>query len=203
MFFHWSLTDSKSSQVFRTLLSILADLSNAIVWMGSTSLISKFSSPLTNPLGVVPSVPITTGITVTNMFRCLFVCFFSSLTRSRYLSLFSLSFDFTLRSSRTDSKVDYIASSLFFYFFFFFLTIAWSGRLVDMRGSVCISKSQRSFVSFSRTDSGLCIYYFFVWSNFNFLHNSQLITFPTMSCISIIIKQDKLEFITRRNLWRT
>ena len=37
-------------------------------------------------------------------------------------------------------------------------------------------------VSFSRTDDGLCIYHFFVWSNFNFLHNSQWITLPNQSC---------------------
>ena len=35
----------------------------------------------------------------------------------------------------------------------------------------------------SRTDSGLCIYHLFVWSNFNFLHNSRWITFPTQSCL--------------------
>ena len=29
-----------------------------------------------------------------------------------------------------------------------------------------------------RDNSGLCIYHLFVWSNFNFLHNSQPITLP-------------------------
>ena len=43
-----------------------------------------------------------------------------------------------------------------------------------------MSKSQRSLsVSFSRTDAGLCIYHFFVWSNLNFLHISLFITLPT------------------------
>ena len=46
-------------------------------------LISKFSSPFINPLGIVP---ITIGITVTFMFHS----FFSSLARSIYLSLFLL-----------------------------------------------------------------------------------------------------------------
>ena len=50
----WSLIDIKFPQVSRTLLSILANLNNAIVWMVSTHpLISKFSSPLlvsTHPL---------------------------------------------------------------------------------------------------------------------------------------------------------
>ena len=36
MVFHWSLSDSKSPYVSRTLLSILADLNDAIVWMVST-----------------------------------------------------------------------------------------------------------------------------------------------------------------------
>ena len=36
MVFHWSLRDSKCPQVSRTLLSILAVLDNAVVWMVST-----------------------------------------------------------------------------------------------------------------------------------------------------------------------
>ena len=87
MVFPWSLSDSKSPQVSRTLLSILADLNNAVVWMVSThSLISKSSSPFTYPLVTVPLL-------------CSIV-FFSSLARSRYLSLFSLSLSFTLQSAR-------------------------------------------------------------------------------------------------------
>ena len=43
--FFWSLSDSKSHQVSRTLLSILADLSNAVVWVVYICpLISKSSS---------------------------------------------------------------------------------------------------------------------------------------------------------------
>ena len=36
MVFHWSLSDNKSPQVSRTLLSILAVLNNAVIWMVST-----------------------------------------------------------------------------------------------------------------------------------------------------------------------
>ena len=51
MVFHWSLSDSKSPQVSRTLLSILAYLNNVVVWTVSTRpVISKSSSPCTNPL---------------------------------------------------------------------------------------------------------------------------------------------------------
>ena len=70
MIFHWSLSDSKSPQVFRTLLSILVDLNNAVVWMVSLgSLISKSSHFCINLLVTVPSAPITIGITVTFMFH--------------------------------------------------------------------------------------------------------------------------------------
>ena len=62
MVFHWSLSDKKSSQVTRTLLSILADLNNAVV-------ISKSSSPCTNPLVTVPSTLITIGVIVIFMFH--------------------------------------------------------------------------------------------------------------------------------------
>ena len=61
---------NKSPHVSRTLLSILADLSNAVVWIVSIlPLISKFSSLSTSPLVTVPRAPTTIGITVTFMFH--------------------------------------------------------------------------------------------------------------------------------------
>ena len=173
MVFHGSLSDSKFSQVSRTLLSILADLNNVLVWMFPTCpFISKSSSPSTNPLVTVPSVPITIGITVTFMFHS----FFSSLVRSMYLSFFSPFFSFTQRSAGTAESINQQV------LFFFLLTITRSGRLVKIRWSVYISKSQRILcISFSWMDSGLCIYHLSVWSNSNFLHNSQWITLPTQS----------------------
>ena len=66
MVFHWSLSDSKSPQVSMTLLSILAVLNNAVVWMVSTRpLTFKSSRPLSNPLVTIPNAPITIGIIVT------------------------------------------------------------------------------------------------------------------------------------------
>ncbi len=89
MVFHRGLSDSKSPQVSRTRLRILAVLSKAVVWIVSTHLLtSKSSRPLNNPLVIVPKAPITIGTIVTFMFHS----FFNSLARSRYLSFFSLSF---------------------------------------------------------------------------------------------------------------
>ena len=66
MVLHWSLSDSKSPQVSRTRLRILAVLSNAVVWIVSTSPpISKSSRPFNNPLVIVPNAPITIGTIVT------------------------------------------------------------------------------------------------------------------------------------------
>ena len=73
MVFHWSLGDSKSPQVSRTLLSILAVLNNVVVWMVSTRPpTSKSSSPFSNPFVTVPNAPITIGIIVTCMFHSFF-----------------------------------------------------------------------------------------------------------------------------------
>ena len=104
----------------------------------------------------------------------MFRCFFNSLARSRYLSFFSFSFNFTLWSTGTAKSI--IQQVLF--------SCRLLLNLVEIRWSVCITKSQRSLcVSFSRTDSWFCIYHLFVWSNLNFLHNSQWITLSTPSCL--------------------
>ena len=105
----------------------------------------------------------------------MFHSFFNSLARSKYLSLFWHSFNFTIWSAGTESSQ---------FCKFSFLIIIKSDRLAGIRGSVCIWKSQRSLcITFSRADAGLCIYHLFVWLNFNFLHNSQWITLPTKSCL--------------------
>ena len=76
MDFHRSSSDSKSDQVSRTFLRILAGLTNVIVLNASVfHLISKPSGPITNLLGIVPSTPVETVITMSFMFYI----FFSSL----------------------------------------------------------------------------------------------------------------------------
>ena len=179
MVFHWSLSDSKSPHVSRTLLSILAVLNNAVVWMVSTRPpTSKSSSPFSNPLVTAPNAPITSGIIVT----CMFHSFFNSLARSKYLSFLSHSFSFILWSAG-------IAKSTILQILFFLLLlliIIKSGLLAGIRWSVCMLKSHRSLcVAFSRTGAGLCIYHLLVWSSFNFLHISQWITLPTQSCLAL------------------
>ena len=91
MVFHYSLSDNKFPQVSRILLSIMADLNNALVWMVSNPpLILKSTSPRTNPFVTVPSAQLVSPSLSCSIF------FFNSLARSRYLSFFSLSFSFTL-----------------------------------------------------------------------------------------------------------
>ena len=65
MAFSWSQSDSKTSQASWTLLSILANLSNAAVLMVSIRpLISNSTSLFSKSLNTVPRAPITIDITV-------------------------------------------------------------------------------------------------------------------------------------------
>ena len=145
MVFHWSLSDTKSSQVSRTLLSILADL-YAVAWMASACpLIANSSSPFTSRLGMVPSAPITIGMTVNFMFHCFFLVLQQCLTIYLFFAFFWF-YSEVFRNGEVHYSADY----------FFLLTITRSGRFAEIRWYVCISKSQRRFcVSFYRTDSGL------------------------------------------------
>ena len=135
MVFHWSLSDGKSPQLSRTLLSILAVLNNAVVWMVSTrSPTSKSFSPFNNPLVIVPKASITIGIIVIfmshsffssfrdskiyNFANSLFFCWFLRLVE---VLLFTF-FQFYSVVSR-DSKIYNFANSLF---------CCWFLRLVEV-----------------------------------------------------------------------
>ena len=102
--------------------------------------------------------------------------FSNSLVSSRYLYLFYFSFNFTLWSPvKAKSTILQVLS--------FLLIIIRSGRLAEIRWSVCMSKSHWSLcVSFPRTDAGLCIYHLFVWSN------SPWITFTNQLCLVFLWK---------------
>ena len=131
---YWILADGLSlefewqqvPQVTRTLLSILTDLENAVVWIVSTRpFISKSSHPCTNPIVTVLSARIPIGITVAFMFHSVF----SSLARSMYLSLLSLFKTFHPMICR-DRKVHYSAGSLFCWLIIyssrvFHISISW------------------------------------------------------------------------------
>ena len=126
MIFHWSLSDSKSPQVSRTLLSILAVLNNAVVWMVSARLpTSKCSSPFSNPLVTVPNPPITIGIIVTFMFHS----FFQFPRKVEVLILLFTFFQFYSVVSR-DSKVDYFASSLLLLLLLLLIIIKSGGIII-------------------------------------------------------------------------
>ena len=160
MVFYWSLSDSKSPQVSRTLLSILAVFNNAGVLIVSTRMpTSKSCRPFNNPLFTAPKAPITIGTIVTFMFHS----FFNSLARSKYLSFFSHSFSFILWSAGTaEVKLSFFGGLL--------LSLVFWPRLRDP----CVCQSSKGVcVLFSSAGAGLCIYHLLVWSDLNFLHISQ------------------------------
>ena len=170
MVFHWDVSDNKSPQVSRTLFSILADLNNIVFWMVLSSYFQMHQS-------LYQSFGDCTGCVNNNSYHRHFhvPCFFQQ-SLCTYLT-FHL--PLVLLSGQPEQQ-----SSQFGSFSCFFLTVTSSGRLSKIRWFVCILKSQRILcVSFSWTDSGLCIYHWFVWSNLNFLHNSQWITFPAWSSL--------------------
>ena len=145
MVFHWSLSHSKSPKVSRTLLGILADLNDtdSLMVVSTCSLISMSTSPFTTPLGIVPSAPITTGITVTFMFHFVWGCvlfsflFFFSFSGKVYVVIFSLSFIFLWSAGTPMSTIQVVS------LFFFLLTITTSGLLADIVWFVCISKKKK------------------------------------------------------------
>ena len=104
--FHWSLSNCKSPQVSRILLSIQADLNNAYFQWSPLVPLSTSCNPLIKLLGIILSAPITIGIIVTFMFHS----FFSSLARSTYLSQF-IFFDFN-----SVFLQDYLAGPRFLFF---------------------------------------------------------------------------------------
>ena len=90
MVLHWRLSDSKSPQVSRTLLSILAVFNNAVVWMVSTRPLTSISSrPFNNPLVTLPKATITIGIIFTFIFPCKVEILISLFTFFQFYSVVS------------------------------------------------------------------------------------------------------------------
>ena len=114
--------ESQWQQVSSNLLSILADLNNAAVWMVSARpLISNSSSSFTKTSGIVSSAPITIDITVIFMFYNLF----SSLERFKYFSLFSFSIFSLWGPPRRQSPL--ICRFSFFFCKLWWGLVFWSG----------------------------------------------------------------------------
>ena len=133
-----SLRDNKSLQIYRTLLSILADLNNAVVWMVSIRpVISKSSCPCTNPLMTVPRTPITIGIIVTHMFYS----FFISLARWRYLFLFSHDFISLCGLPRQQSP-QYCSIIIIIYSLEFFTSALADGFSLELSDSKSLQVSR-------------------------------------------------------------
>ena len=135
MVFHWSLYDSKSPQVYRTLLSSLAVRDNGIVWMVSTrSPTSKSFRPFNNPLITVPKAPITICIIVTFMFHSLFFLIPEQRWSYYYYHYYSLIRAFHISVSRWFFTGVWVTASLFkssglfsvFWAFSIMLSFGWS-----------------------------------------------------------------------------
>ena len=161
MVFHWGLSDSKSSQVTRTLLSILANLNNVVV------LVVSIRPPTFNSskaFGTVSNAPVSIRITVILMFHIYLVFSQAPSICHFFRFLWFLPCD---PPRRQNPKCFWLIRS---------------DCLVEIKWSLCTLKSHRILcVSFSRTNFSRCIYHSAVWSNFNSLHDSQWITFPTQS----------------------
>ena len=104
------MSDSKFLQITRTLLNIPANLNNVAVSMVLILFLFYFYfSLLCKPLETIPSVPITINITDTFIFHSIF----SSLARSKYVSVYLL-------------------------FFLFPSVVCWNGTIHEMSSSFCL-----------------------------------------------------------------
>ena len=139
MVFYLSLSYNKSLKVSRTLLSILADLNNAKVWRVYTRLLtSKFSSPCTNLLVIVPRAPIIIGIIISFIFQ------FFQLPSKALVLISTYTFFQSYSVVCQESKANNSTGSPRL------LTITRSGLQADIWWSACNSQSQWSLcVSFS------------------------------------------------------
>ena len=102
------LSDNKSPQISRTLLSILPDIINAVVWIVTTRpVISTSTRHFTNALVTVPRAAVTIGIIETFIFH-------HFLSKVEILILPFVFFQF-YSIVRRNSKIHPSASSLFFH----------------------------------------------------------------------------------------
>ena len=129
--FHGNSDDSKPLQVSVTLLNILANFSNTVIWMISILplIFNNSSSFFFRLLKAVRNVPSTAGITL-----IIFHSIFSSLAKFKYLPVFSLFLLFAFYDPPERQNPPYCKFS-------FLLIKTWSSLLVEIWWFVCISKS--------------------------------------------------------------
>ena len=121
--------------------------------VSTRTLISKYSTLCKNHLVIILSEQIKFRVTVALIFHS------CSVLKQKFGTYLSFSFLSVLLTGRQISLL--------------LLVIIWSGRLAEIRWSVCISISKRRFcILFSSRYSWLCIYHLFVWSIVKILHNS-------------------------------
>ena len=131
---NWVFEWLQISSISSTLLSILADLNNTVVWTVFTSpVISKSFSPCTNPLVTVPRAPITIGITVTFIFQ--FFSFSSSWRNSAVVRIVSIPSLISRSPSffpvfwelfqRLKLQMVSSSSSCFPYYYYYYFTLLW------------------------------------------------------------------------------
>ena len=194
MAFPGCLTDCKATKVSRTLLSILVDLNNAVVWTVSTRLvISKSSSPCTNPLDTATGAPITIGIIIT----IIIIIYSLEIFTSALADCLSLEFV----SDSTSPQVSRTLLSIFNNVVVWMVSsrpptskssCAFSNPLITVPnapitiGIIVTCMFHNFFNSLARSrylsffsHLPFRIYHLFVWLNLNFLHISQQITLPT------------------------
>ena len=129
MVFHWSVSDCKIPQVSRTLLNILADLNNAVIWMvWACPLISNSSSPFSKPLEIFPSAPITIDITATIAFhRSLLFCFFCFFFQFS-CKILELVFLFVLFNFPSAETAKFTVRQVLFFFLLGYYKVWYFGR---------------------------------------------------------------------------
>ena len=133
MVFRQNLSNSKSTEISRTPLSILDNLNYAEVWIISTCpFISKSFRPFTNPLEIIPSAPNTIGITVTIVFKSFLFLWQNVGTYSSFWSFKILPRGLAMTAKFTIQKIPFVFV-FFFFFFLFFFTITWSGHLPEVK----------------------------------------------------------------------
>ena len=139
---HRSLSAIKFSQVSRTLLSILADVNDSLLWIVSTWIfIPKSFSPFNKPLGIVPSAICTIVIIVIFIFHI-----FLHLEHGHF------AFFYFCSGVCQNDKVSYLAGSLFYCWLLLGLVV-WPrfGNLFVSQNSreLCAFHSPRRILSFA------------------------------------------------------